>query len=385
MSTHSTRKDMAEAARDVCQRQVAPLAEETDRLCRYPRRQLGALGEAGLLGLTIAQEHGGKGWGFREVAEVAEEVGAACASTGAVYVMHLCAVAAVKTEPTQARVDRVLRPSAAGRHVSTLAFSERGSGGHFYAPVSRPRREDAAFLLDAEKSFVTSAGEADSYVVSSLSSEPKGPMDSNVYIVERGAGGLSVQTPWEGLGLRGNASAPMSLKGVRIPAGDLIGKEGDGLGLMMQVIMPIFQVGLSAVYIGIARAALSAAITHARARTYAHAGGAAIAGLPAVQASIGEASTALDAARELLRGLAAALDAGSQDALVPLLEAKVASTDAAQLVVARAMKICGGAGFAKRSPVERHFRDAQAGSVMAPTNDVLKELIGKALLGLPLF
>jgi alkylation response protein AidB-like acyl-CoA dehydrogenase len=240
-------------------------------------------------------------------------------------------------------------------------------------------------VLDAEKSFVTSAGEADSYIVSSLATDAKGPMDSNLYFVRRGAAGMTVREPWEGIGLRGNASAPMSLSGVHIATRDLVGKEGEGLGLMMKAVLPTFQVGISAVYIGIGRAALAATVAHARVRTYAHAGGAAIAGFPAIQSAIAEGAIAIDTARSLLHEVTDALDAGAEDVLAPLLEVKVASADAALLAVARAMRVCGGAAFAKRSPVERHFRDAQAASVMAPTTDILKELIGKALLGLPLF
>jgi len=252
--------------RSVCSEFVAPLAAETDRERTFPRRQLEALGKAGLLGLNVSPEHGGLGLGFLGMARVVEEIAASCASTAMVYVMHLSGLSVISARPTPSRVEEFLRPAAAGRHLSTLAFSERGSGAHFYAPVSVPERQNGGFLLNAEKSFVTSAGEADSYVVSSLQSSPRTPLDSSLYVVRKSAAGLTVSGRWEGLGLRGNASAPMSLERVKIPATDLIGEEGDGLNLMMKHCVPAFHVGISAVNLGIARTALQGAIAHASSR-----------------------------------------------------------------------------------------------------------------------
>jgi len=150
--------------------------------------------------------------------------------------------------------------------------------------------------------------------------------------------------------------------------------------------VPAFHVGISAVNLGIARTALQGAIAHASSRKYDHLGGAPLASVPAIQYAVAEASLEVDSARALLHRLAGSLDTGgSEDPLVPLLEIKLASGRAAQEAAARAMKVCGGAAFGSRSAVERAFRDAQAGGIMAPTGDVLKEFIGKALLGLPLF
>jgi alkylation response protein AidB-like acyl-CoA dehydrogenase len=129
--------------------------------------------------------------------------------------MHLCGVACYAAVPE--RTSDFLAPAARGRHSSTLAFSERGSRSHFWAPVSRAVRNDGQVSLSAEKSFVTSAGHADGYVVSTLDAEESTPVASTIYLVLANDPGVSASTPWDGLGLRGNSSGPLSLKDVTIP------------------------------------------------------------------------------------------------------------------------------------------------------------------------
>ena len=158
----------------VVQEVVAPAAAEIDRTGAFPRRQIDALAQAGLLALTIPVELGGGGLGLRAAADVVRALGAACGSTAMIATMHYSATAAlIATERTG-----VLSEIAAGRHLSTLAFSETGSRSHFWAPVSTAIAEADEVRLDAHKSWVTAAGEADSYVWSSrpLSESAQGPM-----------------------------------------------------------------------------------------------------------------------------------------------------------------------------------------------------------------
>src|SRR5262249_10754040 len=146
----------------------------------------------------------------------------------------------------------VLRAAAAGRHLCTLAFSEKGSRSHFWAPVSRARVEGDRHRLSADKSFVTSAGHADSYVVSTRSAAGQGPTDSTLYFVPGDAAGLGVSGAWDGLGLRGNASAPVRLEDVAVAADQRLSGEGKGFDVMMQAVLPWFQLGSAAVAVGIA-------------------------------------------------------------------------------------------------------------------------------------
>ena len=191
-------------------------ADQIDQARRFPRENLQALGKAGVLGLLIPAQYGGAGGGLAEMSQVLDAQAQNCASTGMVTLMHYCATAAIAARASDALKQQLLPACARGENISTLAFSEAGSGGHFYMPVSEVRESAGRKTLSATKSFVTSAGEADSYVVSARKAGAAAPTETNLYVIAKSAPGLATQGRFEGLGLAGNASAPMSLTDVAI-------------------------------------------------------------------------------------------------------------------------------------------------------------------------
>ena len=198
--------------RALAEAEIGPHAARVDADGAFPREAIAALARAGFLGLTIAPEHGGMGQGLRVACAALDEIAQRCASTAMVYLMHLCGVACYAAAPDRAAAQ--LRAAAAGAHLSTLAWTERGSRSQFWAPVSQAvRAEDGAVTVSADKSFVTSAGHADGYVVSTRWADAQTPTETMLYLVLRDDAGLAVAGPWAGLGLRGNASAPMRLAG----------------------------------------------------------------------------------------------------------------------------------------------------------------------------
>ncbi|TDM04934.1 MAG: hypothetical protein C4K60_21135 [Ideonella sp. MAG2] len=206
------------AIRDV----VAPQALETDTQGRFPRAAVTALGQAGLLGLVSASSVGGAGGGLPQARAVVERLAQDCSSTAMVVCMHYCATAVLE----QFGPEAVRREIAAGRHLSTLAFSEAESRSHFWAPASTAKVQGDQVVLDARKSWVTSAAEADSYVWSSQPLKAEGA--SSLWLVSSKAAGLSVASAFDGLGLRGNASSPITAQGVAVQARDLLGEDGKG-------------------------------------------------------------------------------------------------------------------------------------------------------------
>src|SRR5262245_3351901 len=228
-------------------------ARRTDAEGQWPERSIGALAESGLLGLTVPRDEGGGGEGMRKFAEYTEQIAMHCASTAMIYLMHVCGAQTIAASSTKRRGE-ALRKIASGKAVATLAFSEKGSRSHFGAPVSRAVRNSQGVVLNCDKSFVTSAGHADYYVVSSLAVDGKGPTDSTLYLVDRNASGLDWSTSWNGIGLKGNASGPISIRNCHVDAHSRLTEEGGGFNAMMQVVLPWFQIGSSAVSIGIAQA-----------------------------------------------------------------------------------------------------------------------------------
>jgi isovaleryl-CoA dehydrogenase len=357
---------------------VAPAAAEVDRTGTYPRAALDALGSAGLLGLISAAEVGGMGQGHRAATAVVQSLAEHCGSTAMVVMMHYAGAAVLEAfGPTDVR-----EQIAAGDYVTTLAFSEVGSRSMFWAPMSTAALAGESVKLDAQKSWVTSAGEADGYVWSSKPVAAEGA--STLWLVPADAPGLKVGAPFDGLGLRGNSSSPMSASGVEVPASAMLGADGGGFDAMLGVVLPWFQVMNAGFSIGTANAATAKAALHVAATRFEHLDQA-VADNPVVRANVARMRIRTDAAEALLLDTLTAMETGRADATLRVLESKALASETAIEVTDLAMRACGGAAFRKDVGVERNFRDSRAASVMAPTTDTLYDFIGRIACGLPLF
>jgi alkylation response protein AidB-like acyl-CoA dehydrogenase len=372
-------------AKQVADRVLSPAARQNDKEGRFSSEAVAALGEAGLLGLTLPAEVGGSALGPRSFAAVVATLAEADASVAMVYLMHMSAAAAIAAARPGATVATTLKEIAAGRHLSTLAFSEAGSRSHFWAPLSRVCRNGAGVQITARKSWVTSAGHAQSYVVSSLAPEATGPTESTLYLVPKDTRGLSVAGPWDGLGLRANASAPMALEGCEIPSDCQLTEDGAGFQAMLQVILPLFNLGAAAVALGLCRAAVAATAAHLKIARFEHLGLSLGESLPTLRAQLATMQIDTDGLSARVDDAADHLERPREATMLRVLESKAAAGEVAISVTSAALRVCGGAAFSKHTNVERLFRDAHAGAVMAPTGDVLREFIGKAVLGIPLF
>jgi alkylation response protein AidB-like acyl-CoA dehydrogenase len=357
---------------------VEPAAVQVDREGAFPRAAVDALGRAGLLGLVSAREVGGGGEGLRAATEVVERLAGACGSTAMVVCMHYAATAVIEAHGPRAVREQV----AAGRHLSTLAFSESGSRSHFWAPVSTATANGDSVRLDAAKSWVTSAGEADSYVWSSRPLAADGV--STIWLVPAGAPGLKVAGPFDGLGLRGNASSPVGAHDVAVPAAAMLGEDGMGDQVMLGIVLGWFSAMSAAMAVGLMEAATSRAVAHVTATRLTHLD-TRLADLATIRAYLARMRIATDQARALLADTLAAMETGREDATLRVLEVKAAAAEAATAVTDLAMRVCGGAAFRKEAGVERQFRDARAATVMAPTTDALYEFVGRAMCGIDLF
>ena len=372
-------------AKQIADRILTPAARENDRDARFASDAVAALGSAGLLGIMLPTEVGGSALGPRSFAAVIATLAEADGSAAMVYLMHLSATATIAAARPGANVEQTLKEIAAGRHLTTLAFSEAGSRSHFWAPVSRPKRNGANLHLTAKKSFVTSAGHAQSYVVSALAPEGKGPTDSTLYLFAGGTRGLSVAGPWDGFGMRANASAPMILEDCEVEPGLQLTDDGAGFKAMLEVVLPLFNLGTSAVALGLCRAAVAATAAHLKSARFEHLGQTLGESLPTLRAQLATMQIETDGLAARVDDLVDHLERPRDTTMLRVLESKASAGDTAISVTSTAMRVCGGAAFSKHLSIERLFRDAQAGAVMAPTSDVLREFIGKAILGIPLF
>ena len=374
---------IAATAAAIAEKDLAPRAAAVDRDAAFPTESIAALGAGGLLGLNVPQAYGGLGEGLRTAAAVIDALAQRCPSTAMVYLMHLCGIACYAAVPD--KTGAMLRQAAAGRHLSTLAFSEQGSRSHFWAPISRAASTgNGAVVISAQKSFVTSAGHAQGYVVSTLASGATRPVESTIYLLLKEDDGISIAGSWRGLGLRGNASAPMTLEAVAAPADRALTAEGKGLDMMLGVVLPLFQVGSAAVGVGIAEAAVQATIAHVTQARFEESNSS-LRDLPTLRAQMARMRIETDRARAHLAAVLDSLESPGPATQLMVLEAKASGTEAAAAVTELAMRTCGGAAFAGAHGIERLFRDARAPIVMSPTSDLAYEFIGRALCGLEVF
>jgi len=369
--------DLLAAADKVAAQSLTRHAAEVDRDGRFPQENLDALREAGLLRLVAGKDAGGHGQGLRAASAIADRLARECPSTAMIWIMHVCATAVLDRHGTPE-----LRRAAADGKLATLAFSEAGSRSHFWVPVSTAERTSSGVKLNASKQLITSAGRCDLYVWSSRPAAAEGL--SSIWAVPANALGLSIPRPFDGLGLRGNGSAPIAAKDVVIPASNLLGEDGKGFDVMMGVVMPFFSLQNCAVSLGMCEGVFARTISHVTATKYAY-DGSRLCDLVQVRGHLARMRVKLDLLRGFLQDAVDAVEGGREDAMLRVLEAKVVGSETSLEVHDLAMRVAGGAGFRKDVGIDRYFRDSRAATVMAPVSDALYEFIGKAVCGIPVF
>ena len=366
------------ALESICSASVAQNAAAVDRDGAFPAQSIHVLASAGLLGALSSSESGGLALGLPGAARIVKRVAEECGSTAMILVMHYCGTAVLEAFAPPA----VRSAAASGAHLSTLAFSEAGSRSHFWAPVSTASQHDAQVLLNAAKSWVTSASHATAYVWSSKPFAAEGA--STVWLVPASSPGLTIAGSFEGLGLRGNDSCPVSAANVAVPPSAMLGADGQGFDIMMRIVLPAFAVLSAACSNGLMAGAIRRTVEHVT-RTRHSDTGAALSDLPTIRNYIARMRLQADLSDALVADTLAAIETNRPDAMLRILECKAAAGEASNEVLDLAMRVCGGAAFRKEVGVERFFRDARAAGVMAPTTDVLYDFLGKAVCGMPLF
>ena len=352
-------------------------AGETDSNGEFPSEVINAFLASDLAALVSATDRGGLGGGIREASAVVERLGRECGSTAMIVAMHYCGATVIEAlGPDDARAQ-----VASGNALTTLAFSEMGSRSHFWAPVSTASADGENVVLDARKSWVTSANHADLYIWSSQATTGEG---NAIWLVPRATAGVASAAPFDGMGLRGNDSAPVTAEAARIPSGNLLGEDGKGADVMLGTVLPIFSVLNASAALGMMRGAIARTIHHAGATRFEHLDQS-ISRFPTARAYIARIQLKADMVAALLAETLDSLENPGEATMLRVLEVKAAAGESATEVMDLAMRVCGGAAFRKEVGVERYFRDARANTVMAPTTDQLYDFIGRALCGIDLF
>ncbi|MDF2644400.1 MAG: acyl-CoA dehydrogenase [Paenibacillus sp.] len=365
---------------------IKPRAEVTDREGTFPRINLQALAEAGWNGVLIPERWGGRGLDHVAFAIAAEEIGKGCPSTSLVYVMHVGAVQTIALYGNDDQKERWLKPLRGGS-IGTYSTSERASGGHWWFNFSEASRDGEDYILNAEKSFTTSSGQADFYVFQTRTPGAKTPTDVSFFIVDSKLPGITPGV-WEALGVRGNHSGPIKYEGVRVAPQDKLGTEGQGREILESGVSPVYLIGLGSTWLGVAEAALEAATEYVKGMVHRDFNKR-LADYQIIRQQLAEVKVLIESLKPWQISLAKQLDElqaqgrPQVELLLPLVEFKIHAAEVANKATKAALDVTGGYGY-KKGVFERLFRDARAGIAMGPSNNIAREWIGKALVGLPL-
>jgi len=310
---------------------------------------------------------------------------------------YLCAVA------DDAQVERIIRPISRGERIGAYAMSEPGSGNRIWHMDSRARPDGDGLVIDSLKSFCTSSGHADYYLVPVRSGADSTAKDLTLVVVLGNDRNIKPIGTWDGMGLRGNSSRPIHFDQCVIPKSQIMGVPDEGLSFMMAYSLPIYLCGLAACYVGIAQAAYDAAVAHVKKRVHSDTN-VSLAHVETVQRLVAEMRIAIDVVRSTLVRVAQMADnsvvlfnefknTGLLDEVmrdnpndpffVELATLKPAACEMAIEVTSKAIQVCGGAAYKRGHIVERAYRDARAGSIMGPSDDTVKIVIGTQIMGLP--
>jgi len=357
---------------------VAAAAEKTDTSGQFPKENIRAFLDVGLGGLLSSKENGGAGGGIREASKVVERVGSVCGSTAMIVTMHYCGAQVIESLGSAA----AKRSIAQSKWLATLAFSEAGSRSHFWAPTSTAESQGDSIILNARKSWATSANNADVYVWSSKPVAAEGP--STIWLVDRNTPGIQPASAFDGLGLRGNDSVAIVATNARISRDRMLGQDGKGADVMLGIVLPIFSLLNSSAVLGMMGGAIESTIAHMNSTRFEHLDNA-LKQFPTARAFLARMQIKKDMVRALLDDAITGVEKPNETTMLRVLEIKAAAGESATEVMDLAMRVCGGAAFRKEGGVERFFRDARANTVMAPTTDQLYDFIGRALCGMDLF
>lgn len=351
----------------------------------WVKETIEALKLKGLTALVVPRECGGLGHGLYALARICESLGKHYSSAGLCFGMHCTGTAVIAAKATSWQRQNYLEKIAAGKHITTLALSEPGTGAHFYFPqTSLMPVSENSFLVNGSKTFVTNGGHADSYVVSTMgATDDANPEHFSCIVLDSDTQGIQWGKEWDGLGMRGNSSRSMKLNNVTIPDRQILGERGDQIWYVFHVVAPYFLIAMSGTYLGIAERALQEANAILKKRVYVH-NGTNLAQISLLQHRLGSLWARAERTRALIYSAAHKGDAGDVHALPSLLAAKAEVAACCVDIVNDVMTLAGGVGYSNNSILAMLLRDARAAHVMAPTTDILYTWIGRWLLDQPL-
>ncbi|HEX2252306.1 MAG TPA: acyl-CoA dehydrogenase family protein [Thermoanaerobaculia bacterium] len=371
---------LVDEVRRFAEQRIAPGEAERDRDHRFPEDVVREAGEMGLLGMLIDERHGGAGLdpvtyclAIEEISRISASVGVTVSVTNSV-----CAwpVGRFGSEELQARV---LPQLASGETLGGFGLTEPGAGSDPGSMRTTARRDGDVWVLDGEKAWITNAGFARWFVVLAVTDPAAGKRGISAFVVPSDAPGFAVGTPEEKIGLRSSRTAPLYFSGCRIPAGNLLGEEGQGLKIALATL-DHSRLGIAAQAVGIHRRALELSAAYAKEREQF---GRPIADNQAIRFKLAQMATELAAARALTLYAASISERtpAHREAGRLASQAKLYASEAANRACAEGVQIHGGNGFHADYEISRLYRDVRVTTIYEGTSEMQRLVIARRLLG----
>jgi alkylation response protein AidB-like acyl-CoA dehydrogenase len=369
MSRHELsdeQREIRDLARRFADEEIAPQASTWDREHTFPRAVFEHLGELGLMGVCVPEEHGGAGADFLSYVLVLEELSRADAGVGVTVAVHTSAgTLPLLAHGSEDQIGRLVPPLAQGHELAAFALTESGSGSDAGAMLTRA---DGDALITGTKQWTTNGSHAHTFIVFARDSDRP-----SAFVVRRGAAGFRVTREEEKMGLNSSSTADLSFEDT---PGERLGAQGAGLRIAFQTL-DAGRIGIAAQAVGIAQAALDVASGYARER---RAFGRPIAGFGAIQQKLADMQTEIEAARALVWRAARLKEAGLPHS-VEGAQAKLFASRVARHWTGEAIQVLGGYGYTREFPVERFYRDAKVTEIYEGTSEIQRLVIARALLG----
>lgn len=361
--------------RDFAQKEIAPIAAEIDETSRFPMETIEKMAPLGILGIPVPEEYEGAGASLLSYTLALEEIAYSCGSTALSLAAHTSlATLPILMNGTEEQKRRYVPDLASGRKLGAFGLTESHAGSDAGATRTRAVRDGRHYVLNGSKAYITNASHASTFVVTAKTSDAPGTRSISAFIVERSCPGFAVGKKEDKLGLRGSDTAEILFEDCRIPAENLLGKEGGGFHLFLKTLDG-GRIGIGAMGVGIAEAAFDSAVQYASVRK---AFGSLLASHGAIQAKIADMATSIHAARLLVYDTARRRQEKRPHTREASM-AKLFASEAAYRVTKDAIQILGANGYSREFPVERFFRDVKLLEIGEGTSEIQRIVIARSV------
>ncbi|MFA5350053.1 MAG: acyl-CoA dehydrogenase family protein [Candidatus Omnitrophota bacterium] len=369
-------KMIKELAHKIAEDKIRPAATKYDISEEYPWDVLKVMAESDMFGLFIPEEYGGFATSVLNLCLATEEFSRACGGIAVCYAASALGTFPIVLFGTDEQKKKYLPDLAKGKKVAAFAITEPEAGSDASGIKTTAKKEGDYYILNGLKHFITNGGDAETYVVIAMTNKSKGARGASAFIVEKGTPGFTFGKKEDKFGIRASSTRELIFTDCKIPAKNLLSKEGMGFIVTMKTF-DMSRPGVAAQALGIAQGALELAVKYVRERVQF---GKSISSFQGIQWMLADMATEVEAARGLVYSTARMVDAGIKDVAKESAMAKMYASDVAMRVTVDALQLFGGYGYMKDYPIEKYVRDAKITQIYEGTNQVQRNIIALALI-----